>query len=274
MNIAFQAFLLILFYLPGALFILGLTGRIFSDDDVPLVFGSISSNAGLALAAAAIIHLIGALVVAVLPNGLHAQIGASTFFDLVSSDTKAPAYQKAQNIIENSLGCEAAYFLFAAVLSFAVGYGLYRLQDRLQLDRKFPSLRFKPHWHYVLSASGPAAQNQVVLVDFLVDVSGTAVLYTGLLNEYTFDKETKQLDTLFLTDTLRSVWDITSAVGKDPVSLPVGLFCLKFEEVKNFTVTYISRQNIQGTQPNQTAALLPQATSATQGGTTGNTPGP
>jgi hypothetical protein len=254
-NIAFQALLLILFYLPGALFIGALFGKLSKDQELPVIAPSITGRAAVALLFAGAFHAVWlAAIVGLGRLGVPIASTADKFFLLLSSDQQSRIYLNTD--AWESTHLDWLFWYFATICIGATGAGalLHKAIAYYQLDYKVAWLRFKPEWHYFLSGQYAEEPQSVVWVDALTEIGDSTVVYSGLVKEYWFDDKTGALDTLWLDAAERvcvhlcpdgpaaepSAHLAKPGVAARVVQIPGARFALKMSHVRNVNIIYIS----------------------------------
>jgi hypothetical protein len=267
-NVAFPAFLLLLFYLPGAVFLSALTGFLSKDKELPTLSGSLTGRAAIALLFAGLLHL-SASGVLVLVSSLFSHFPlrsyAHEFFILLAASPGA-AQLAALRLIELNLGWSAGYFLSISLIAGCLGSLGHFFIDRKRLHLKFKSLRFKPQWHYLLSGENlpPSGQEPLVFADIMVELEGRPVIYSGTVRDYWFDDKTGVLEAIYLVDArrrrftwkagdsddeqCRGVGPIKRAIAAlfparpdpvEPEEIPGQSFAIKYSEIKNINLQYL-----------------------------------
>jgi hypothetical protein len=255
-NIAFQALLLILFYLPGALFIGALFGKLSKDQELPVIAPSMTGRAAVALLFAGGFHALWfAGIVGLSDLGVPVSSTADKFFLLLSSNQQSRIYFKTDVWVSQNLALLFWYFATICVGATAAGALLHRAIAHYKLDYKVAWLRFKPEWHYFLSGQYAEEPESVVWIDALTEISDSTVVYSGLVKEYWFDEKTGALDTLWLDSAERVCVHLCPAeadpdlpsghppdrrIGTRVVQIPGARFALKMSDVRNVNIIYIS----------------------------------
>jgi hypothetical protein len=254
-NIAFQALLLILFYLPGALFIGALFGKLSKDQELPVISPSITGRAAVSLLFAGAFHAIWlAAIVGLGRLGVPISSTADKFFLLLSSDQQSRVYLNTDAWESKHLDWLFWYFATICIGATAAGALLHKAIAYYKLDYKVAWLRFKPEWHYFLSGQYAEEPQSVVWVDALMKIGDTTVVYSGLVKEYWFDDKTGALDTLWLDAAERvcvhlcpdepaaepSARLAKPRIAARTVQIPGTRFALKMSDVLNVNIVYIS----------------------------------
>ena len=254
MNIAFQAFLLLILYLPGELFIQSLTGRFSEEQELPNIT-AITGLSATALIAAASLNLLWSGVTLLLSwlSALHLKSYAPELWTLLSAAQQSSAYTSAGVRIGSVLGDMAWYFV--TLYAFAIGLGLATRQSvkRFRLGARYPLLQFKPQWHYLLSGENTPPRpghELIVKVDILVELEKKPVIYSGFVSEYWFDKKSHALDVITLEDVVRwprltgekrydSDSDAEWSITDDVVFVNGDAMAIKMSEIKNINIEYV-----------------------------------
>jgi hypothetical protein len=244
-NLAFQAVLLLLTYLPGALFILALTGQL--SKGLPSA-SSLTWEVALALLTAAVFHS-GFLVV------LHAigfQPDYGAYFILLSESAQGnPDYSHADSYVVSNLSYVSGYFILLSLIAAGTGIVLRDLIGRFALDTRYKWLRFNSPWHYLFGGHDrPNARTtnlDAVACEVLTVLENEPVLYSGFLTRYWFDENNRGLETIFLTNAARQKLNWTNAnPGADDaddqnpvVRIPTDEFAIKYADIRNISVRYV-----------------------------------
>ncbi len=270
MTIAFQAFVVVLFILPGALFFSALTGRLSAERELPLISASITWAAVVSLIVAVIFHLVwqGAIVTLAKVASLNVESGVAVVFTLLSFSEQSKEYAAALRIFRDNLGYMTVYFLSICLTALASGRLLNYLVGLYRLERTYRWLRFRPRWHYLLAGDdyeGAGDGNVTVVVDLLTEIDGKPLLYSGFVTKYWFDQATDALDIILIAGAKRQwmkslsmedaerLWMKLYVKSSEPAepatdkesgqesvtSLPSHTFAVKFSEVKNINIKYI-----------------------------------
>ena len=267
MNLAFQAVLLLLTYLPGALFILALTGQL--SKGLPSA-SSLTWEVALALLTAAVFHS-GFLVV------LHAigfQPDYGAYFILLSESAQSnPDYSHADSYVVSNLSYVSGYFILLSLIAAGTGIVLRDLIGRFALDTRYKWLRFNSPWHYLFGGHDrPNARTtnlDAVACEVLTVLENEPVLYSGFLTRYWFDENNRGLETIFLTNAARQKLNWTNAnPGVDDadaddqnpvVRIPTDEFAIKYADIRNISVRYVETAPAQSpVMPNRAPrSLLP-----------------
>ena len=165
MNIAFQALLLILLYLPGALFIAALFGRLSKDQELPVISLSLTGRAAAALLSAGAFHALWLAGIRQLANwGFHIISAAKQFFILLSSSQQSVDYLQTDDWESRNLDC--LFWYFASICAGAVNlfesavhFGSRRMaRGPSQVDFSHP-IRLMPG-----KTSNPASKLKIVSI--------------------------------------------------------------------------------------------------------------
>ena len=242
MNFAFQAFLLLLIYLPGAIFVLAVTGKIRDNGEIPVISGSMTGHAIAAVLASAVLHTVWLLAIHAAGGLCGCQPAHREFFALLTLNNATAPYLAAESVIGGALWFVAAYFISIFALPLAAGLALNVWIDRRALDIRYRFLRFKPPWHYILTGENRSNQaGRTVVVDLLVQVGESPVLYSGILSYFSFDEKTKAPDALVLASAFRGVLPDFAGTAEPEFLTPIpgDTFAVKFSEIKNINIQYV-----------------------------------
>lgn len=103
-----------------------------------------------------------------------------------------------------------SYFVSLYVFCWFVPLALRKQIVKYRLDREdFPLswlLRMDAPWYYLLQGANLTKKPAVVFISVLVDVSGKAILYYGILVSYTVDRHTGELNRIVLSGVFR--WEL------------------------------------------------------------------
>jgi len=242
LNFAFQAFLLLLIYLPGAIFVLAVTGKIRDNGEIPVISGSMTGHAIAAVLASAVLHTVWLLAIHAAGGLCGCQPAHREFFALLTLNNATAPYLAAESAIGGALWFVAAYFISIFALPLAAGLALNVWIDRRALDIRYRFLRFKPPWHYILTGENRSNQaGRTVVVDLLVQVGESPVLYSGILSYFSFDEKTKAPDALVLASAFRGVLPDFAGTAEPEFLTPIpgDTFAVKFSEIKNINIQYV-----------------------------------
>jgi len=242
LNFAFQAFLLLLIYLPGAIFVLAVTGKIRDNGEIPVISGSMTGHAIAAVLASAVLHTVWLLAIHAAGGLCGCQPAHREFFALLTLNNATAPYLAAESAIGGALWFVAAYFISIFALPLAAGLALNVWIDRRALDIRYRFLRFKPPWHYILTGENRSNQaGRTVVVDLLVQVGESPVLYSGILSYFSFDEKTKAPDALVLASAFRGVVPDFAGTAEPEFLTPIpgDTFAVKFSEIKNINIQYV-----------------------------------
>jgi len=244
---------------------------------IPAFTGPFTKSTGIAFIGAAAFHVMWQACIAALPSmGVSVKTSAPEFFVLLSSSQQSAEYRAAVRILSQSLGLTSVYFL-TIIAAAAVAGRICRFEiERYRLDFRWPALRFKPPWYYVLNGDD-YGRNRPILIqaDLLVEVNNKPVLYSGFVYKIWFD-DNGQLDTIFIENVKRewmrtgeeeataAFWmklaletsnseaegsiDANRQEAKKPqtadphgivITIPSDIFAVKFSEVKNINIRYL-----------------------------------
>jgi hypothetical protein len=242
LNFAFQAFLLLLIYLPGAIFVLAVTGKIRDNGEIPVISGSMTGHAIAAVLASAVLHTAWLLAIHAMGGLCGCQPAHREFFALLTLNNATAPYLAAESAIGGALWFIALYFISIFALPLVAGLALNVWIDRRELDIRYRFLRFKPPWHYILTGENRSNQaGRTVVVDLLVQVGEAPVLYSGILSYFSFDEKTKAPDALVLASAFRGVVPDFHGTAEPEFLTPIpgDTFAVKFSEIKNINIQYV-----------------------------------
>ena len=253
MNIAFQALLIILFFLPGTLFIGALFGGLSKEQELPIISLSLTGRAAAALLCAGGFHGLWFLGITVLDLlGTRYTPAADKFFILLSSNQEAAAFVAADAWESSHLADQFWYFSSICASATLLGVLVHRIIEHFKLDYRISWLRFRPQWHYLLSGKYAEDPDCVVWIDALTVIDGASVVYSGLVREYWFDDKSGALDTIWIDaaerqsvhlrdDAAPSETASMLAPRSRSVQIPGSRFALRMQEIRNVNLLYISR---------------------------------
>ena len=235
MNLAFPTFLLLLLYLPGALFLSAYWGKLSKDRELPVLSSTLTGRAALALIVAFVFHALwlylGEQLSSLLDSSWHPIPKVIMILLAGHDDTQ---FQKALNTLTDNLWPMFVYFSSLFTGSWVSGFVIHQCIRRRKWDKKYRWLRFSNPWHYVLEGE---TQTEVhVFVDMLINVGEEPYLYTGLVEGYWFNKE-GDLEMIGLTAVLRRPF----FGNEDPISVEGDILYFKYSEIKNMNVIYFDK---------------------------------
>lgn len=130
------------------------------------------------------------------------------------------------------------------------GITLHWLVRSLKLDVYFPLFRFKNYWYYYIHGgkilySNPSDKKLAfTVVDVLCEIAGATKLYSGILSQYTINREDNNLESIFLTNA-RSFKQIKDDKGNTievkTREIPGAAFCIPYKNVANMNLIYVYR---------------------------------
>ena len=241
MSLAFGALLIVLLLLPG----IGFRYAYIRSNSIrrSLDF-SLLSEAVIMVVVALLLHTLGGAIVQALGPGPDVRI----LYLLATGGGLAPEdYQ----ILANSFVPFLAYTLLLAATGVGIGYALQQLVLRKGYDQRYKGLRVLNDWDryftgYVLPADRRKKLN-FIWVDILVDGSGgNAVLYSGVLENYSLNRE-QVIDQVFISSAIRrhnldlsGVLPAADATASQPPNydLPGEYLVIPFSQVRNLNITY------------------------------------
>lgn len=196
MNIAFQALFFFVLLLPGFLLRSTYNGRISKELVLPQNYPPYSREAIrifiYALALNVVWVSISNLICSIwdiyvdLPTVIYLLMG--NYGDVVSE-------KKSIEIILNFPRLILFYFVSLYAVSAAMGLWLHKLIRRRGWDKRYTFFRFNNDWHYLLTgeirefpdAFEDPREVDLVIISAVVDIAGKAVLYAGVVIDYTLD---------------------------------------------------------------------------------------
>lgn len=225
MNFAFPALLIFLLVLPGITlrqaYLRGWWGS-----NSPFPSASITDEVGHSVGAALLLHVCAIQIV----GGLGYRVDFPVVFRILTGYIGQDA-TVIQNTILSATGhpsLEACYFGVLVVSSYVIGFLAHIVGRHFHWDR-FPLLRFRNEWFYLLSGEvGWLAERSAqvgelpafVCLSAVVHQCGTAYIYRGIIGEYFWDKN-GDLDFVLLREAHRCPIDDDSDVE---IPAPIGFF--------------------------------------------------
>ena len=241
MSFAFGALLIVLLLLPGIIF---RYAYIRSNSLRRSLDFSLLSEAITMVVVAVLLHALGIKIASYLgvqPDfRLVYLLGTGGTLNLIDYDRVASSYLPF-----------LWYTLFLCGLAALVGYGIQRLVVSLGYDQRYKGLRVLNDWDryftgYVLTAEQRAKLN-FTWVDLLVDGSGgNAVLYSGVLENYSLNRE-QVIDQIFISSAIRRHNLDLSGVLPAPMEslahppnydMPGDYFVIPYAQVRNVNIIY------------------------------------
>lgn len=142
--------------------------------------------------------------------------------------------------------------VYSSAIFFAVI--IHWLVRTLGLDVKFSLFRFKNYWYYyihggkILYNHGVRKKLAFTAVDVLCDCGGETKLYSGILSQYTIDRDNNNLENIFLTNAsaLKQKKDDngnTISVTQRPI--PGAAFCIPYSSVLNMNLRYVYEDTVR-----------------------------
>lgn len=251
MNIALQAFVLLCIYLPGAFVFLGVSGRLFKDQEAPLLGSSMTGRAVVALVVAMLFHFFWILAIYLLSinKSFGYQPLAKEFFLLIASPQSDKAYGAAVQRIGSNLGSIGIYFLSIWVAGGMLGEWLRRIIESKHLERRYKWLRLKPSWHYLLCGDDHeniGLRDVAVMVDLLTEteVGDSLSIYSGVVARYWFDDKSGELEVIVLENQAERIplrFDPATGqcVAGRPEPISGHILAVPMSQVKNVNVVYL-----------------------------------
>ncbi|CAH0999601.1 hypothetical protein LEM8419_00901 [Neolewinella maritima] len=255
MSLAFGALLTILLLLPG----IGFRYAYIRSNSIrrSLDF-SLLSEAVIMVVVALVLHTLGGLVTQALGSPPDARI---LYLLGTGGALAAEDYQVLTDSVVPFLG----YTLFLSATGVGLGYALQQVVLRRGYDQRYKGLRVLNDWDryftgYVLPAERRGKVN-FIWVDILVDGSGgNAVLYSGVLENYSLNRE-QVIDQVFISSAIRrhnldlsGVLPADEGTTRQPPNydMPGEYLVIPFSQVRNLNITYSYVQ--EGTPPETVAA--------------------
>lgn len=196
MNIAFQALLLFILLLPGLILRSTYNGRISKELVLPENYPPFSREAVRIFLYAVVLQ---ASWVA-LSNAVYAPWGIgvdlySIVYMLMGNYSEASLEQRVIHAVVREPLLPLIYFLSLYVVSAVIGFQSHRMIRSRGLDKKYNFFRFNNEWHYLLTGEvrefpdvfDDPREVDFVIVSAVVDVAGRAVLYIGVVVDYSLD---------------------------------------------------------------------------------------
>ena len=247
-----------------------MTGGTDEKAELPAISGSFSRNTGIALISAAFFHVVWQGFIILLPSAtpgvVHFKTAAPEFFTLLCSGQQTEAYITAARIESHNLDYLSGYFLTIIVGAGVVGWICRTVIERNNWGRKWPVLRLRPAWYYLLRGKDYEGDGPVlVAADMLSEVNNNPVIYSGIVTNFWFDEEGK-LEVVFIQyatrqwmqtreEHLKLALENSSSGANDShaseghgvvIAIPSDVFAVKFSEVKNINIQYWkSRQTLK-----------------------------
>ena len=169
-----------------------------------------------------------------------------------------------KEIVEDSIKNVEAFkyeiILFNSIMSliaFCFGLLFNNLVLKLNLDTRFPYLRFHNVWHYLLTAKFISlGRSQIELsrdsiqdtdltyVVALVNIAGKAILYNGILVDYELSKEWS-LDLIYLKGVKRRE---ISESRESYIDVEGHILILKYDYIINLNLSFIATDIVNNEQ--------------------------
>lgn len=257
MNVALQAFVLLMLFLPGALCVAGYMGKMTQKEEVPSFNASLGTRTAIALIAAMLLHLLwlgGAASIHSIFKWPRWSPNPEIILDLFEPGSGSPPVGTggsrlspidglSENLLPNFF-----YFFTLYLGSWGIGVRLREFLRNRLWDRRYPSFRYTNHWHYALSGEayhfryhaiykrGQPIKTPIVAMQALVQIGSASFIYCGLVHRWHHNPADGQLDWVQLEYAARTVLDDGHCVRIE--SLPNGLLYIKFSEIQNFILRY------------------------------------
>jgi hypothetical protein len=254
MNIAVSTVVIFLFLVPGILF-----RKFYYSDEFSAQYFK-ESFLGIVLSSFLPSLVIQYIWSAFVQNCLGQSIDLSVVFDLLASSPIKD--ETVQNIQKN--GGRIFWYNTSMFVGASFGGWLSRFLIRSwKLDRRHALLRFKNHWHYILSGEffdiprsafdlieDEVVDIEVIYVDALVETKEGTVLYDGILVNHELTSGGDGLDYIvlrdverrFLKDDSRSETllqqDVRATEDSPYYSIPGHILILPYSSILNLNITY------------------------------------
>lgn len=190
MNFALPAVLFLFFIIPG----LVLFSRLYRVDGVVLDFQPISEKMGHVFFWSIFVHI---LLIFLLDEFANITVQYSVIVAAFSGKLE-PNHV---GVIANSLFKFAGYLFLSILVSYFVALAIRRTVEYCNLDKKYGLLKFRSPWLYIFTDDRDAG-HAGTYISALVDVKDGTYLYSGILEEYFFDKD-GGLDRMVLSEVVR-----------------------------------------------------------------------
>ncbi len=267
MNLAFQALLLLLLYLPGAIAVYVYFRGQAGYAELPVITPSVTSRTALALVVAGALHAVWVPV----SNAFAAQLWglrvdlASVMFLMIGRYDDVDQYRRAVASVTGAPYLVFFYFVTLYAAAIALGDGFRRWVIARSLDARYPILRFTDRWFYLFSGKvldfarededidRVGAQGEMTTealsgtwISGVMEIGGKAFLYTGILEGYWYDRDGK-LDSIWLSNVFRrelaadrEAPDEAAVIDDRYYPIDGDYFVMKFADLKNVNIKYIS----------------------------------
>ena len=160
------------------------------------------------------------------------------------SDNKIPQKDVIYKTYKDLIVIITLIYLFSCFF----GVALHWLVRALKLDINFPLFRFKNYWYYyvhgghILYRSPSDKKLAFTLVDVLCEIAGNTKLYSGILSQYTINRDDNNLENIFLTNarSLKQVKDNEgNTIEVKSKDIPGAAFCIPYKSVANMNLVYV-----------------------------------
>ena len=150
--------------------------------------------------------------------------------------------------------------IIVLIYSFACFFGfmLHWLVRILKLDVRFSVLRFKNYWYYyihggrILYNKDSHRNLEFTVVDVLCEFAGGTKLYSGILSQYTINKDDNNLENIFLTNAkvLKQIKDeVGNTVKVEKREIPGATFSIPYKNVVNINFSYVYKEVVEVSSP-------------------------
>lgn len=139
--------------------------------------------------------------------------------------------------------------LISLIYFFASFLGIicHQIVRTFGLDITFPIFRFNNHWYYYINGGRILYHNKenrkrmFTYADVLCEEVGKSQLYSGILSQYVVNRETNQLESIYLTNATRYKRILNedgSTKEVETKEIPGNTFCVPYSRVINMNLTY------------------------------------
>ncbi|MEL7160372.1 MAG: DUF6338 family protein [Bacteroidota bacterium] len=257
MSLAFGALLAAVLLLPGIVF---RYLYIRSDGLRKSIDLSLLNEAVFILSVSLILHLVGRWLTKVI---FQQRASLEEIYNLLTGKN-TPDFA----VIDAGFSWFVLYILILCLVAALLALGLQKLVSRMGWDERFKILRIYNDWDKYFSGAilrqKTGEDFDFVQVDVLVGTSEGDVLYSGILENYSLNKD-QGIDRLFLSEVYRrdfvedkeaksrgtvemktvmgySVWETSPAKNKEfdrrYYRMPGNYFVIPFGEIRNLNIIY------------------------------------
>ncbi|MEJ5993450.1 hypothetical protein WG904_03390 [Pedobacter sp. Du54] len=158
------------------------------------------------------------------------------------TDALAKNNMPARDVMKQSY--EDIILIVASIYFFSCffGYMLHWLVRVLKLDARFQLVRFKNYWYYFFHGGKILFKNTsdkkfaFAQADVLCEFSGKIKIFSGIVSQYTINRDDNALENIFLTET--NVLDYEDQDEEKKISIPGTLFCIPNKNIININLRY------------------------------------